>query len=165
MTQSRSIDLHNCTVPEAIREFVRFYNASVRGGYHGRMEIIHGYGSSGVGGAIKQELRKYLTAHEDKFGAFLAGDSVGNPGVTILYPRESLAAVPQGSGSMPLLNTAQEAIRRFCDKPKTKERILIKLRGRFGDRVLSAEIRNMVQSGALEAISAANGAIQYRALE
>ena len=165
MTLSRSIDLHNCTVPEAIREFVRFYNGCVRSGYHGRMEVIHGYGSSGVGGTIRQELRKYLATHADQFGAFLAGDSVGNPGVTILYPRESLAAVPQGSGSMPLLNTAQEAIRRFCNTPKTKERILIKLRGRFGDRVLSAEIRNMVQSGALEAISAANGAIQYRALE
>jgi len=165
MTLSLSIDLHNYTVPEAIREFVRFYNACVSSGYHGRMEVIHGYGSSGVGGAIRQELRKYLAAHADKFGTFLAGDSVGNPGVTILYPRESLAAVPQGSGSMPLLNAAQEAIRRFCDTPKAKERILIKLRGRFGDRVLSDEMRNMVQSGTLEAIPAGNGAVQYRALE
>jgi hypothetical protein len=165
MTQSRSIDLHNCTVPEAIRAFVHFYNACVSSGYHGRIEIIHGYGSSGVGGAIKQKLRKYLADHADKFGAFLAGDSVGNPGVTILYPRESLATAPQGSDSMPLLNPAQEAIRRFCATPKARERILIKLCGRFGDRVLSAEIRNMVQSGALEAISADNGAVLYRALK
>jgi hypothetical protein len=165
MTESRSIDLHNCTVSEAIREFVRFYNACVSSGYHGRMEVIHGYGSGGVGGAIKQKLRRYLADHADKFGAFLAGDSVGNPGVTILYPKESLAAVPQGSGSMPLLNPAQEAIRRFCATPKSRERILIKLCGRFGDRVLSEEIRNMLQSGALEAVTAANGAVRYRSLE
>jgi hypothetical protein len=64
---------------------------------------------------------------------------------------------------MPLLNAAQEAIRKFCETPKAKERILIKLRGRFGDRVLSAEIRNMLTSGALEEIRATDGKLQYKA--
>jgi hypothetical protein len=165
MIPSRSIDLHQCTVAEAIREFVHFYNACVRSGYHGRIEVIHGYGSSGVGGAIRLQLRHYLAAHAEKFGAFLAGDSVGNPGVTILYPKETLAALPPGRGAMPLPNPAQEAIRRFCDTPKAKERILIKLRGRFGDRILAAEIRAMLQSGSLEAVPAPHGAVHYRALE
>jgi len=98
MAESRSIDLHNCTVHEAIREFVRFYNACVRGGYHGRLEVIHGYGSSGSGGTIREELRKFLKAHEETFGEFLAGESLRNPGVTILYPRETLAAMPLGLG-------------------------------------------------------------------
>ena len=88
---SRSIDLHNCTVPEAILEFVRFYNSCVRSGYRGRVEVIHGYGSSGVGGTIKNELRAYLAAHEEIFGEVLFGESLRNPGVTILYPRETPA--------------------------------------------------------------------------
>jgi dsDNA-specific endonuclease/ATPase MutS2 len=95
MSESRSIDLHNFTVAEALREFVRFYNNCVRSGYRGRLEVIHGYGSTGAGGVIREELRKYLKAHSGTFGEFLAGESLRNPGVTILYPRESLATMPQ----------------------------------------------------------------------
>lgn len=163
MNASRSLDLHNCTVPEAIREFVRFYNACVQSGYHGRLEVIHGYGSSGVGGSIRKELRKYLEVHAEIFGEYLAGESLRNPGVTVLYPRDTPAPPPPGMGSMPLLNPAQEAIRKFCSTPRSRERILIKLRGRFGDRVLAAEIRRMLNSGALEAIPAGSGAVQYKA--
>jgi dsDNA-specific endonuclease/ATPase MutS2 len=96
MSETRSIDLHNFTVAEALREFVRFYNHCVRSGYRGRLEVIHGYGSTGGGGVIREELRKYLKAHAETFGEFLAGESLRNPGVTILYPRESLAATPPG---------------------------------------------------------------------
>ncbi|MGD0830144.1 MAG: Smr/MutS family protein [Terracidiphilus sp.] len=96
MPETRSIDLHTRTVSEAIREFVRFYNSCVRAGFHGRLEVIHGYGSSGSGGVIREELRKYLKAHEEIFGEFLPGESLRNPGVTILYPRETQAAMPPG---------------------------------------------------------------------
>jgi dsDNA-specific endonuclease/ATPase MutS2 len=97
MSETRSIDLHNFTVAEALREFVRFYNNCVRDGFRGRLEVIHGYGSMGGGGVIREELRKFLKAHEETFGEFLAGESLSNPGVTILYPRESMAAMPPGS--------------------------------------------------------------------
>ena len=100
MSESRSIDLHNFTVAEALREFVRFYNACVKSGYRGRLEVIHGYGSTGGGGVIREELRKYLKAHSGTFGEFLAGESLRNPGVTILNPRESLAAMPLGPGAV-----------------------------------------------------------------
>jgi dsDNA-specific endonuclease/ATPase MutS2 len=96
MSESRSIDLHNFTVAEALREFVRFYNACVKSGYRGRLEVIHGYGSMGGGGVIREELRKYLKAHAETFGEFLAGESLRNPGVTILYPGDSLAMIPHG---------------------------------------------------------------------
>lgn len=159
MSESRSIDLHDCTVAEAIGTFVRFYNACLRSGYRGRIEVIHGYGSMGVGGKIRAELRKYLEAHRETFGEYLAGESLRNPGVTILYVKETLAPGPRGHGSM---NPAQEAIRRFCNTPKSKEQILTKLTGRFGDRVLGAEIRNMVNSGALRAIRGGDGTVLYK---
>jgi DNA-nicking Smr family endonuclease len=91
MTQSRSIDLHNRTVVEAIREFARFYNSCVTSGYRGRIEVIHGYGSNGTGGVIRQELRRYLEVHEGIFGEYLAGESLRNPGVTIVYAKETMA--------------------------------------------------------------------------
>src|ERR1035437_7948549 len=100
MSETRSIDLHNFTVAEALREFVRFYNACVKSGYRGRLEVIHGYGSTGAGGVIREELRKYLKAHSGTFGEFLAGESLRNPGVTILYPRETPAPMPLGLGAV-----------------------------------------------------------------
>lgn len=99
MSESRSIDLHTRTVAEAIREFVRFYNNCVRSSYRGRLEVIHGYGSSGSGGAIREELRRYLKAQEEIFGGFLAGESLRNPGVTILYPGDTQAPMPSDMGS------------------------------------------------------------------
>jgi hypothetical protein len=80
-----------------------------------------------------------------------------------VYPKKLLPASPESGGASSLLNPAQEAIRKYCAAPKVKERILIKLRGRFGDRVLSAEIRSMVNSGVLEEIRASDGKIQYKA--
>ena len=50
-----------------MREFVRFYNACVRSGYRGRLEVIHGYGSTGGGGVIREELRRFLKAHAEIF--------------------------------------------------------------------------------------------------
>jgi hypothetical protein len=163
MTESRSIDLHHRTVPEAILEFVRFNNACIRSNYRGRIEVIHGYGSTGAGGVIRKKLREYLAAHAESFGSFLAGDGLGNPGVTIVYPKKLLPASLESGGAGSLLNPAQEAIRKYCAAQKAKERILIKLRGRFGDRVLSAEIRSMVNNGVLEEIRASDGKIQYKA--
>ena len=100
MSSSRSIDLHKFTVAEALREFVRFYNACVRSGYRGRVEVIHGYGSNGVGGTIRQELRAYLKAHEDVFGEYLAGESLRNPGVTVVYVKDAPAPAGLGGGAM-----------------------------------------------------------------
>jgi hypothetical protein len=100
MIPNRRIDLHNFTVAEAMREFVRFYNGCVRDGYRGRIEVIHGYGSNGVGGTIRQELRAFLGAHAEIFGEYLAGESLRNPGVTILYPKDALAPGPHGSGTV-----------------------------------------------------------------
>ena len=96
--ETRSIDLHNFTVAEAIREFVRFYNACVRSGYRGRLEVIHGYGSSGSGGVIREELRKFLKAHAGDFWGVPYRESLRNPGVTILYPRETRRQCRSGLG-------------------------------------------------------------------
>lgn len=81
-----SIDLHGLTVREALRRFVWFYNDCVGRGVKGPIEVVHGYGaSSESGGEIRRELRGFLAAHEDCVAGWVAGDGIGNPGVTRVW--------------------------------------------------------------------------------
>jgi hypothetical protein len=147
MTGSRSIDLHGCNRAEAIRQFVDFYNDQVRSGYQGFIEVVHGYGSSGAGGVIKRELRKYLEANVDRLEMFIPGGGIGNPGVTKVYPKKLLPEIRDDIGSRS--GFASAAILTFCETARTKEKIIAKLRGRFGDRVLCEEINRLVRDGRL----------------
>ena len=87
---TRQIDLHGRSLMEAMSAFVTFYNDRLRSGYRGRIEVVHGYGSSGAGGVILQELRSYLTANAGRLEQFIPGGSVGNLGLTIVYPKKVL---------------------------------------------------------------------------
>jgi hypothetical protein len=142
-------------VHEAIEQFVDFYNGCVRSGYRGCIEVIHGYGSSGVGGTIQQELRRYLARNCERLEIYVPGD-LGNPGITRVYPKRLLPAIQnrnsgQNSGrSSDQAIRAREAILNFCETPKSRERIFIKLRGRFGDRVLRDEMSRMIRDGLLK---------------
>lgn len=144
---SRRIDLHDFTAAEAIDEFVRKYNALFAAGHRDRIEIIHGYGSSGVGGVIRQRLRSFLNANAGRFLQITTGEALGNPGVTYIYPK----------GRLPVADVAGNAVERaildFCATPKSEKKILTKLVGRYGDPAIRAAIRELVKSGALEAVS------------
>ncbi len=144
MTKSQSIDLHGCTVTEAMAKFVDFYNSSVRSGYRGCIEVVHGYGSSGVGGKIQQELRRYLAKNSERLEIYVPGN-LGNPGITRVYPKKLLPASEKSDQA----SRAREAILNFCEMPKSRERIFSKLTGRFGDRVLRDEMSRMIRDGLL----------------
>jgi len=88
VAKSRSIDLHGCIVPEAIAQFVAFYNQCVRSGHIGPIEVVHGYGSSGKGGVIKAALLEYLEANADCIRGYVPG--AGNPGMTRIHPKRLL---------------------------------------------------------------------------
>jgi hypothetical protein len=138
-----------------MEQFVDFYNSCVRSGYRGCIEVIHGYGSSGVGGKIQQELRRYLARNSERLEIYVPGD-LGNPGITRVYPKRLLpASRNRSSGQNPGQNSdqamrAREAILNFCETPKSKERVFSKLTGRFGDRVLRDEMSRMIRDGLLE---------------
>jgi hypothetical protein len=150
MGVSLSIDLHGCSVPEAMRQFVDFYNDCIRNGNQGFIEVIHGYGSSGTGGTIQQELRRYLAANSDRLEMHIAGDSVGNPGITKVYPKRLLPIVQNAIGAQS--TAVREAILRLCQTPKAKEKILLKLRGRFGDSSLREELSRLIRDGLLHEV-------------
>lgn len=149
MSDSRSIDLHGCTVHEAMEQFVDFYNSSVRSGYRGCIEVIHGYGSSGAGGKIQQELRRYLAKNSERLEIYVPGN-FGNPGITRVYPKRLLPENQKSGRGADEANRAREAILNFCETPKSKERIFTKLTRRFGDRILRDEMSRMIRDGLLK---------------
>lgn len=151
----RRLDLHGLTVDEAIATFVQEYNRLVAGGFRGRIEVVHGYGSSGEGGAIRRRLRSFLEANRDRFRHVTAGDARGNPGVTYVEPRGRLTVSRT-------VTPVEQAILGFCEKPRTEKRILAKLVGRFGDPAIRGAIREMVREGSLREVRGA-GEIKYAA--
>ena len=92
METTRTLDLHQKTVVRALADFMAFYNGCVRQGFRGRLEVIHGYGSSGVGGGIKQALREFLDAHAASFQRVVYAP--GNPGMTVVYPKAEIGEGP-----------------------------------------------------------------------
>lgn len=142
--RSRTIDLHGLTVNEAIATFVERYNGLFAEGYRGRIEVVHGYGSSGEGGVIRRQLRAFLSAHRDRLKHLSEGDALGNPGVTYVEAKGRMPAM-RGAGS-----ELGRAILAFCATPKTEAKILTKLVGRYGDPAIRTEIRRMIGDGLLE---------------
>ena len=90
LKNNRTVDLHGLSVPKALEKFIQFYNQCIKECYKDRIEVVHGYGSSGIGGDIKKELLLYLNKNSRLLVSFLEGDKIGNPGVTIVYPKDRL---------------------------------------------------------------------------
>ena len=138
---SNEIDLHGYTQIEAIEAFVKFYNACVKNRDWRRIEIIHGYGSSGEGGALRRRIRSFLAAHAGCL-RFEAGENISpaNPGVTMVFPDKPLP------DSIDLL---AEEILEFCATARTISKISGKFR-RHGDSRIQASVRQLEKSGALK---------------
>jgi DNA-nicking Smr family endonuclease len=83
------LDLHGYTVAEATEQFVQHYNTRMDKNKLGCWKIIHGYGSSGQGGAIRAKLRAFMDEHLDKL-RYETGDAYGDPGWTWVYPKTRL---------------------------------------------------------------------------
>lgn len=91
---NRRIDLHGMRVDAALDAFIQYYNQCLREGYREGIEVVHGYGSSGKGGALLAALRELLARHTDRCTVVL-GESVGNVGMTLVYPDKKLPARPR----------------------------------------------------------------------
>jgi DNA-nicking Smr family endonuclease len=92
----KKIDLHGLREREALRKFVRDYNAYVRSGGRDPVWVVHGYGSSGHGGVIQRAIRDYISANANRFDKVVEGDRLANPGVTIVYPKRLLPEEQSG---------------------------------------------------------------------
>jgi len=80
------IDLHNKNVNEAINFFMTTYNEALSNGFKGEITVIHGYGSSGVGGKIKKRFKEFSEAYKNYFKV----NYNANLGVTLVRPFKAL---------------------------------------------------------------------------
>ena len=115
----RELDLHGRTWSEAVEVFTDFYNGALRSSGGGvKLTVVHGYGSSGVGGVLRTRFRAFLQRHEGRL-EFVPGERVdGNPGQTIVTPRKQLPVAEE---------LLAEQVWEYCERPKT----MSKITGRF----------------------------------
>ena len=127
------IDLHGLTKLEAIEALVKFYNSRVKKGNLTPFEVIHGYGSSGVGGVLLTRIRGFLSEYSELLdfdgGTFLNN----NPGVTRIFPKKPLPDVFDMLG---------EEILDYCTVPKTISKITGKFH-RYEESKILASIKNL----------------------
>jgi hypothetical protein len=148
---SDQLDLHDYTVTEAIERFVEQYNFRVKNGQCGCWTIVHGYGSSGEGGAIRSKLRAFLDQHLDKL-RYESGDNYGNPGWTWVYP---ILRLPDRRERL-----AQEIL-EFCSTPRVEEKILREFAVAGGVQVKEI-LRSLAKQGRLKTVTKGAKA-QYQA--
>ena len=136
MSGSRSLDLHLKTWNEALTDFVGFYNAALRqadGKPTGRLDIVHGYGSTGTGGVLRDRLRGFLQRHSELL-EFTPGEYVdGNPGHTLVDPRRPLPDT---------LDQLEELICAYCTSPRSIAKITGEFR-RYGNPAVRQAIRKL----------------------
>jgi hypothetical protein len=127
----RILDLHGMTRNEAHDAFIDFYNGAVgrSGGKPGRLEVVHGYGSSGTGGILRAWLRGFLERHTSSL-EFQPGENVdGNPGHTIIAPLKLLPSTGE---------QLIEQVWAYCERPRAQSKILGKFRRHGETEVLRA---------------------------
>ena len=139
-SMSNELDLHGYTQVEAIEALVRFYNARVRKGDRRRFDVIHGYGSSGTGGTLRQRVRSFLSRFADCL-CFEPGEnySPANPGKTMVIPLRELPDT---------LDMLAEEILEYCATARTMSKISGKFR-RHGDVKIQASMRTLEKQGAI----------------
>jgi len=131
----RILDLHGLTWAEAEATFIEFYNQTLRqaGKDSVGLDVVHGYGSTGIGGVLLTRLRGFLGRYESCLD-FQAGEKVdGNPGHTIVVPLKPLPS---------LRDQLSQDIWDFCDRPRSQSKIIGKFR-RHGETAVLSTIKTL----------------------
>lgn len=129
---AHTLDLHGLTWTEALPAFIEFYNTAVRQAGENspiRLDVVHGYGSTGVGGVLRTRLRGFLERH-NSYLEFQPGENVdGNRGHTIVVALKPLPSLGAHLG---------EEIWAYCEEPRTLSKITGKFRRHGETEVLRA---------------------------
>ncbi|HEY6564588.1 MAG TPA: Smr/MutS family protein [Pirellulaceae bacterium] len=171
-----TLDVHGLRGSEALLELERFLARAARHGYRGKLRLVHGYGSRGQGGTLRDKLRVWLT----KEGwDFLCGElTEGNPGLTIIRLEPSQPSATKSGSGIPSARAVTSPIDRpfarqatpsadlppdidpaqvarlvldVCKIPRSLPTILGRLR-RFGDPVVRAALDDLIKQRMLRTI-------------
>ena len=132
---TRELDLHGKTWPEALEEFVDAYNRAVQPNGHACriLRVVHGYGSTGNGGVLRTRFRKFFENHESRM-EFTPGEKVSvNPGYTLVTPRYPL---PGAEAAL------SELVWDYCEQAKPMGRIVGQFR-RYGAPRVQQAVRSL----------------------
>lgn len=126
------IDLHGLTKIEAIEALIKFYNSRVKKGNLTPFEVIHGYGSSGVGGVLLNRIRGFLSNFSEELEFDYGKNPLFcNPGSTRVFPKKPLPET---------IDLLGEEILDFCEAPKTLSKIIGKFH-RYEESKIQASIK------------------------
>lgn len=81
------LDVHGLDAEEAIYRVLSKFDHLIKHGQRQRIDVIHGYGSSGVGGSLRRLLRE--TFDRCKIEYFCGELLDGNPGHTVVLVSEN----------------------------------------------------------------------------
>lgn len=124
----KEIDLHDKSVNEAIRYFIEKYNEILSNGFKEQINVIHGYGSTGVGGKIKKRFKEVSEVYKAHFKT-IPGSNIG---ITIIKP---LKMIPDENFLL------QKSLLEFCSSsPKN----LSKINNNFFKEYTNAEIKKVI---------------------
>ena len=129
------IDLHGKTWPEALQDFVDAYNKAVQPGGHTcrLLRVVHGYGSTGGPGILRTRFRKFLERHGARLDFVTGEKTSGNPGYTIVTPRQPLPGTDAA---------LCELVWDYCEQPKTLSKIVGQFR-RYGNPRVQQAVRSL----------------------
>lgn len=152
---SRDLDLHGKTWPEALEEFVYAYNRAVQPGGHTcrLLRVIHGYGSTGGPGILRARFRKFLEKHNTRLEFTLGEKADGNPGHTIVKPVYSL---PGADAAL------SELVWEYCEQPKSLSKIAGQFR-RYGTPRVQQAVRSLESQKRLRKAARAKNSV-YQAV-
>jgi len=130
--RDNELDLHGLKVAEALNVFVGFYNARLSGANRSEFSVVHGYGSTGSGGKIRNRIRKMMDRFPDRV-EYIPGERLtGNPGETIVKPIRHLPSQEEG---------LEAEILAYCTQGKSEGKIIGNFR-RYGE----ADVKNSIKS-------------------
>lgn len=140
-----NVDFHGKTWSEALAEFIDQYNRALQsdGGTTATLDVVHGYGSTGTGGALRIRIRSFLAKHSRRL-EYMPGETVdGNPGHTVVLPAQPLPAID---------DMLAEQVWEYCESPRAQSKIAGRFR-RHGDPRVMQAIRSLEKQGRLRAVS------------
>lgn len=134
------IDLHDKNVNEAINYFMTKYNEILSKGFKGEINVIHGYGSSGVGGKIKKRFKEFSEAYTSYFKVSYNN----NIGITIVKP---IKVLPNYDFLF------ENELLSFCSEtPKSLNKIQNKFFKTHNNLEIKKTINNLIKKGFLTEI-------------
>ena len=149
----RELDLHGCTWQEALEEFEaeckRVLDQS--GGVPAAIRAIHGYGSEGKGGVIRDRLRAFCNRFGDCLEYTRGEDIDGNKGMTDIRVLKPPPVALERLG---------ERVLEYCRNGRTKSEIEGRFR-RSGSPVAMEAVAMLRRQGRLEKTRNKRGRMVY----